>query len=183
MNDDERGNGDIERYRSGPPSPGGTESAEPAQSGSALVEAVSGSLSGRNSVTVESAAARATLVGVPTVDVDEFVYSHQGEPGAHPVALFDVENVGDAPLRWHTSRTQFVGTDEYTYQSAQLSLDPATLGPGCHTRQVEVPPGRRARVVTVVETLPPGVEIAEVVHSVPSQSGLGGRERLVFSLG
>jgi len=197
MSDEERRNGDIERYNrrnldssndrnhalspfSDDDSPHRPNSGEKPSS---IADAVSGSLSRTDAVTVESDSARATLVGIPTIDVEEFVYSHRtDEGGTHPVALFDVENTTDSPLKWQTSRTQFVGDDEYTYQPARLTLDPSQLGPGCHTRQVELPPGRRARLVTLVEALPPGVEIAEVVHSLPSQSGLGGRERLVFSL-
>jgi hypothetical protein len=191
MSDEERRNGDIERYNRGQlDSSNDRERALSSDSPhrsdttpSSISDAVSGSLSRRDAVTVESDSARATLVGIPTIDIEEFVYSHQAdEGGTHPVALFDVENTTDSPLKWQTSRTQFVGDDEYTYQPARLTLDPSQLGPGCHTRKVELPPGRRARVVTLVEALPPGVEIAEVVHSLPAQSGLGGRERLVFTL-
>jgi hypothetical protein len=197
MSDEERRNGDIERYNRGrldsssdgnhvptsSNSSDGHNSHDSPANSSSIADAVSGSLSRRDAVTVESDSVRATLVGIPTIDVEEFVYSHQMDDGGeHAVALFDVENTTDSPLKWQTSRTQFVGDDEYTYQPARLTLDPSQLGPGCHTRQVELPPGRRARVVTLVEVLPPGVEIAEVVHSLPAQSGLGGRERLVFSL-
>ncbi len=185
MSGEDDSDGGIERYRSSRPTSSGERrpTVDSRSASSTLVDTVSGSLSRRHAVTTETSSARATLVGVPTVDVGEFTYSHQDDAGRHPVALFDVENTGESPLRWHASRTQFVGTDDYTYQPARLSLDPETLGPGCHTRQVEIQPGRRARVVTVVEALPAGVEIAEVVHSVPVQRGLGGRERLVFSLG
>lgn len=201
MSDEERRGGDIERdgarRRQLDASDGGSadlpdrrtrssnrsESRLDSSDGASLVDAVAGSLSRRDAVTVESASARATLVGVPTVDVAEFVYSHQSdEIGQRPVALFDVENTSDVPLTWQSTRTQFVGDDTYTYQPSRLALDPSQLGPGCHTRQVEVPPGRKARVVTLVETLPPNVDIVEVVHTLPARTGPGGRERLVFSL-
>lgn len=200
MTDEERRTGDIERFDgdrrrlgSSPRRDGSKparrsertvesrQNSEP--SGTALDDAVSGTLSRRNTVTVESESARATLVGVPTVDVGEFVYSHQSATVEQRlVALFDVENKSESPLKWQTARTQFVGDDQYTYQQARLSLDPAKLGPGCHTRQVELPPGRRARVITLVEELPPNVDIVEVIHSIPATGGLGQRERLVFAL-
>lgn len=118
------------------------------------------------------------LVGLPRVELSEFVYSHQlpSGPDEQPirqVALFDIENRGTGPLRWQAAKTKFIGTDGYTYRQAHESLDPAKLGPGCHTRQIEVEPGRKARFVTLVEELPPGVEIAEVVQTVP---GRGRRE-------
>lgn len=187
MSDEERRPGAIERYegqdltassegRSGQP-------RRPSAEESSLADAVSGSLSRRDAVTVESTSTRTTLVGIPTVDVAEFVYSHHAdETGQRPVALFDVENTSDRPLTWQSTRTQFVGDDAYTYQPSRLALDPSQLGPGCHTRQVEVPPGRKARVVTLVESLPRSVDIVEVVHTLPSRSGASGRERLVFSL-
>jgi hypothetical protein len=114
------------------------------------------------------------LVGLPNVDLSEFVYSHQlaSGPDEQPIrqiALFDIENRGNGPLRWQAAKTKFIGTDGYTYRQAHESLDPAKLGPGCHTRQVEVEPGRKARFVTLVEELPPGVEIAEVVQTVPGR--------------
>lgn len=123
-----------------------------------------------------------TLVALPRIDVEDVVYGHQRtEPGeTRPVALFDVENRGEEPFRWRSARTKFVGSDDYTYRPAHLSLDPARLGPGCHTRQVEVEPGRRARIVTLVERLPRGVEISEVVHAV--STGVGRSERLVFQV-
>jgi hypothetical protein len=43
-----------------------------------------------------------------------------------------------------------------------------------------VEPGRRARMVTLVEQLPAGVEITEVVHTVVFHGS--GSERLVFSV-
>jgi hypothetical protein len=134
--------------------------------------------------TVEARDLTATLVGVPRVDLAEFVYDHQVDPGeegrTRPVALFDLENTGNSPLRWRDARTSFVGDDDYTYQPAHVSLDPAALGPGCHTRQVEIEPGRRARVVTLVEELPAGVEVAEVVHTLTRRRGED--ERLVFAV-
>lgn len=134
--------------------------------------------------TVERRGLTATLVGVPRVALAEFVYDHQldrtDEEQTRPVALFDLENTGDQPLRWRDARTSFVGSDDYTYRPAHVSLDPAQLGPGCHTRQVEIEPGRRARVVTLVEELPADVEVVEVVHTLAA--GRGDDERLVFSV-
>lgn len=201
MSDEKRRAGDIERYSSrqldssrtgndrnhSPASRTGDELGtgnSGSTDSSSIAEAVSGTLSRPRSITVESQSAKATLVGVPSLDIEPFVYSHQADGGdEHHVALFDVENTSDRPIRWQSSKTQFIGDDDYTYQPARISLDPAKLGPGCHTRQVELPPGKRARVVTLAEAVPPGVEIVEVVHSFTSQSGPGGRERLVFSLG
>jgi hypothetical protein len=189
MSDDKRRAGDIERYDGDRPRSDSartnhrrelasrdSNAVQSAEAGS-IADAVSGSLSSRETVTVASDSARATLVGVPRVDIEEFVYDHQVDSGGQqPVALFDVENTSDSPLRWQSSRTQFIGDDEYTYGPARASLDPSSLGPGCHTRQVEVQPGRKARIVTLVESLPANVEVVEVVHS------LGSNERLVFTL-
>jgi len=207
MNNEERGDGDIERFskrgvdtarnrtRSKTPTRRFTDSNTPASRGDdgttsgqtaepdSLAAAVSGSLSWGQSVTVETESATATLVGVPRVDIQEFVFSHRAEDDTErPVALFDVENKTERPLRWQSTRTQFVGTDEYTYSPARTSLDPESLGPGCHTRQVELPPGKRARVVTLVEELPRDVEIVEVIQTLSPGVGTTGTERLVFSL-
>lgn len=142
--------------------------------------------SGGRPVTVETDSLAVTLVDMPRITVGEFVYDHQVEPSreadTRPVALFDVENTSARPLRWKSARTQFIGDDGYTYQPAHLSLDPSRLGPGCHTRQVEIEPGRRARVVTLVEQLPAGVDIVEVVHAFTARGGRAETERLVFSL-
>jgi hypothetical protein len=134
------------------------------------------------SVTVDSESITATLIGVPRVDIHEFVYDHQLGLGHDPeetrsVAMFDLENTGRHTITWRPSRTRFIGTDDYTYQPSRLSLDPSQLGPGCHTRHVEIEPERRARVVTLVEQLPPGVEVAEVVQKVTI---FGDSQRLTF---
>ena len=135
--------------------------------------------------TVDTQALSATLVGVPRVDLEEFVYPHQLDPDREeeprPVALFDIENCSDQRLRWRSARTKFIGTDEYTYQPARLSLEPDQLGPGCHTRQVELEPGSKARMVTLVEQLPGNVEVAKVVQTVPRR-GVAQDERLVFAV-
>lgn len=210
MSDEDSGDGDIERYNSTHNESVGDESTRIAsvegesdridsaasRSGSpvrdsggqgsdssdSLTDAVANSLSGPQSVTVESDSASVTLVGVPTVDIEEFIFDHQEGGTQRSVALFDVENKSDSPLRWQSTRTQFIGDDEYTYSPSRQSLDPDTLGPGCHTRQVQVPPGKRARVVTLVEELPPGVEVVEVVQTLSAGVGTTGNERLVFSL-
>jgi hypothetical protein len=156
--------------------------ADRPQSADSLAEAVERS-AGRPS-TVETRGLTATLVGVPRIDLAEFVYDHQLDPAeegrTRPVALFDLENTSERPLRWRDARTAFVGDDDYPYQPAHLSLDPAALGPGCHTRQVEIEPGRRARLVTLVEELPAGVEVSEVVHTHSTRRGED--QRLVFSV-
>jgi len=141
---------------------------------------------GPTPVTVESDVVRVTLLGVTRVRLSEFVYTHQldgdtehGE--TRPVAMFDVENTSDRPLCWQSGRTKFIGGDDYTYGESTLSLDPAQLGPGCHTRRVEIEPGRRARVVTLVERLPDTVEVEEIVHTLSSRH-CGEAQRLVFSV-
>jgi hypothetical protein len=45
-----------------------------------------------------------------------------------------------------------------------------------------LPPGKRARVVTLVEELPHGVDVSEVVQTLSAGVGTAGNERLVFSL-
>ncbi|WP_436902767.1 hypothetical protein [Halovenus halobia] len=135
--------------------------------------------------TVDTGSLSATLVGVPRIDLQEFVYPHQLDPdreeGPRPVALFDIENCSDQRLRWRSARTKFIGSDEYAYQPARLSLEPDQLGPGCHTRQVELEPNSKARMVTLVEQLPQGVEVAKVVQTVP-RAGAAQNERLVFAV-
>ncbi|MEF8936313.1 MAG: hypothetical protein V5A32_00045 [Halovenus sp.] len=136
------------------------------------------------SVTVDSESITATLVGVPRVDIHEYVYDHQLGLGHDPeetrsIATFDLENTGRHSIKWRPSRTRFIGTDDYTYQPSKLSVDPSQLGPGCHTRQVEIEPDRRARVVTLVEQLPSGVEVAEVIQKLTI---FGDSQRLTFSV-
>jgi len=147
------------------------------------VAEIAESLSGR-SITVDTESITATLIGVPRVGIHEFVYDHQLGVGHAPdetrqVAMFDLRNTGQYPVKWRSSRTRFIGTDGYTYQPAQLSLDPSRLGPGCHTRQVEIEPQRRARVVTLVEQLPDDVEVAEVVQKLTT---FGDSQRLTFAV-
>lgn len=141
---------------------------------------VTGQFSGR-SAAVDTAAVTVTVLAVPQVDAREVVYDHQHDgidPGAtRPLVLFDVENTSEEPLRWRPGRTQFVGDDDYTYGTSSLALDPSAFGPGCHTRSVTIDPGRRARVVTLVEQLPDGVTIEEVGYRIHA-----GDERLRFQL-
>lgn len=158
--------------------------AADAGSANSLADAVAQTAS--RPTTVESDSLSATLVGVPRIDLQEFVYAHQLDPtepeqGSRPVALFDMTNRTDRRLRWRSARTKFIGTDEYTYQPAQLSLEPAQLGPGCHTHRVELEPGSKARMVTLVEQLPQGVEVAKVVQTIPHR-GATQNERLVFAV-
>lgn len=140
-------------------------------------------------VTVETDTITATLVGLPTVDVREVAYEHRidrdrletGET-AQALALFDLHNTSGFPLRWTSSRTRFVGDDGYTYSPSPLSIDRSALGPGIHTGRVEIQPDRRARVATLVEQLPAGVEVVEVVQTLPVRAGDAGSERLVFAV-
>lgn len=176
MSDDES---EIERHESG-------DSLEtPTSSPSTIADVLAETAV--QSTSVETETVDATLVGVPELELEEFVYAHQLD-GSHDagerrqVALFDLKNTGDQPIRWRSARTKFIGDDEYTYRPAHVSLEPASLGPGCHTGQVEIEPGHRARMVTLVERLPPGVEITQVVQTV-AWTGSGSSERLVFSLG
>lgn len=136
--------------------------------------------------TVETGSVAATLLGVPHVSVREFVYDHRldssVDPGeTRPIVLLDVHNTGRRPLRWQANRMKILGDDDYTYSPSSLTLDPASLGPGCHTRQVEIEPGRRARVVTLVEALPPGVTVDEVIQTLVPRGGTQS-QRLAFSL-
>jgi len=140
-------------------------------------------------VTVETDSVSATLVAIPEVDVRELAYEHRidrsrldGDAPTQPVALFDLHNVGRFPITWRSSRTRFIGDDGYSYEPAQLSLDPGQLGPGIHTRRVEIRPDRRARVATLVERLPAGVDVAEAVQTVSVQAAGTETEQLVFSL-
>lgn len=175
------GRGRPRRAKSGGRPAEGRRERSPASG--TLVEELAGSLEG-TAATVETATAVATLVGVPRVDLREFAYAHQidgSERVTRSVALFDLENTGDRPLCWRTERTKFIGDDDYSYRRAHLSLDPSSLGPGCHTRRVEIEPGRRARVVTPVERMPPDTEVAEVVHRFSAHRH-GEDERLSFSV-
>jgi hypothetical protein len=125
------------------------------------------------SLTIETDLLTVTLVGVPRVSIADLVYAHQQNEMADTdvirhCALFDVENTDDAPLHWLSRRTSFIGTDGYTYGRAHVDLDPAALAPGCHTNHVVIQPRSRARVITPVEQLPRGVDIAAVIHTVAS---------------
>jgi len=138
------------------------------------------------SLTVETPLLTATLVGVPHVQLAEFVYTHQRESlqavgATRACALFDIENTSSRRLRWTSRRTAFIGSDKYTYRQAHVSLDPSKLGPGCYPTQVTIEPGCRARVITPVEQLPPAVDVAKVVHTV-SAPGRRGSQQLTFSL-
>ena len=137
------------------------------------------------SVTVSTESVTATLLGTPRIDLQEYVFPHQLErhraTGETRVcALFDIENTSRRPIQWGPRQTTFVGTDAYTYRQAQLSLDPSRLGPGCHSRLVEIQPGCRARVMTLVEQLPSTVEVARVIHTVGSHHA--NRRRLTFDV-
>ena len=128
---------------------------------------LAGQLAGR-SAAIRTDGISGTILAVPNVELGAVAYDHQldaaEEAQQRPLILLDLENTGDEPLRWNPNRTRFLGTDDYTYQPSSLSLDPDRFGPGCHTRSVTIEPGRRARVVTLIEELPAGVEIETVVH-------------------
>lgn len=135
--------------------------------------------------TTETELVRATLVGLPRVPIYDFVYDHRLDSSHDPdetraIALFDIENTWDQPLLWQSARTRFFGDDDYTYQTSHMELDPSRLGPGCHSRQVEIPPGRRARMATLAEELPAGVDVAKVVHTLSPSSA--DKQRLHFSV-
>ena len=135
-------------------------------------------------LTIETGAVRATLIGVPQVRVDDLVYAHHRRRLGDPVracALFDVENTGSVPIHWTTRQTKFIGTDSYTYNRANISLDPAALGAGCHPSQVDIEPGCRARVIVPVEQLPGHVDVAKVVQRVAFRGRLS-TQRLTYTL-
>lgn len=189
MGNSEQPGPEIEPHRRAhTPAPRGPAGDQPRCSGDltgsrgTLADAVAGAAT--NPATAETESLTATLVGIPELELGEFVYPHQlSDPETEetrPVALFDLENRSDRPLRWRSARTKFVGDDRYTYRAAHVSLEPDSLGPGCHTRQVEIEPGYRARMVTMVERLPRDVEIVEVVQTVARRAPAED-ERLVFS--
>lgn len=179
------------RRNDSPPSSGHSETVSPTALGADPPVAAGDGSSAlpAQQVSVETDTIAATLLDVPLVDIQEVAYDHQIDPArleagdtTQSVALFDLHNVGSLPVTWASSRTQFVGTDGYTYKPAQLAIDPGELGPGIHTRRVEIRPGRRARVATLVEQLPAGVEIAEVTQQVSVAAAGADTERLVFDL-
>lgn len=135
-------------------------------------------------LTIKTGAVTATLIGVPAVRIDDLVYEHQREQlggTKRQCALFDIENTGSDLINWTGRRTKFIGTDNYTYEAAHVSLDPSQLGPGCYPTQVEIEPGCRARVITPVEQLPSAVDVAKVIQTVAVRGRLG-RQRLTFTL-
>jgi len=140
--------------------------------------------SGR-SAAIETDAVSGTVLAVPKVELGTVVYDYQldavDETDRRPLVLFDLENTGEEPLRWTPGRTRFLGTDDYTYQPSKLSLDPDQFGPGCHTRSVTIEPGRRARVVTLVEELPDGVEIQGLVHRLQGSDTGDGRIEITLA--
>lgn len=153
-------------------------------------DAQSGSASDRIQVltgeplTIETGDVTATLVGVPQAQIDDLIYAHQRNEivsSTYTCALFDVENTSNAPIHWISRRTKFIGSDGYTYKQANLSLNPSRLGAGCFSRQVKIEPGCRARIITLVEQLPPGVDVKKVIHTISPRGRLG-NQRLAFSL-
>jgi len=198
LNDDHHENpGDLSRSTGHPDSTGstgpparrsGSSTPEPAdrEASKPFVDRLTDRIdsSSGQPLTVSTDGLTVRLLGVPRVAVDEVVYAHQldrqVDGDSRPSALFDIENTSDRLIRWNPKRTSFIGTDSYTYRGAHLSVDPARLGPGCHTRPVEIDPGCRARVMTLVERLPQSVEVARVVHSVRSRRHTD--QRLTFEL-
>lgn len=136
------------------------------------------------SLTIETGAVRATLVGVPHVRVDDLVYAHHRdrlEASTRPCALFDVENTSSAPINWTSRQTKFIGTDDYTYRHSHISLDPSKLGPGCYPSQIEIEPGCRARIITPVEQLPSSVGVSKVIQQVTFRGRLAS-QKLTYTL-
>lgn len=135
-------------------------------------------------LTIETGDVTATLVGVAQVRIDDLVYAHQRNgivSSIRTCALFDIKNTSNVPIHWMSRQTKFIGSDGYTYRQANLSLDPSRLGAGCFSRQVEVEPGCRARIITPVEQLPPRVDVKKVVHTISLRGRLG-NQRLAFSI-
>ena len=124
-----------------------------------------------SALTIETDRLTATLVGVPTVSIAELIYSHHRDAVADTgavrhCAMFDVENTGDRRLHRLSRHTTFIGSDGSTYDRAPIALNTAELAPGCHTNHVVIEPRCSARVITPVEQLPQGVDVATVVHTV-----------------
>jgi len=174
--DSQNSSGELSRTASGIGSGGLSDSRSDAP--------LDSQLSGR-STAIETDTVSGTILAVPQVELGTVVYDYQldADEGTdrRPLVLFDLENTGQKPLRWNPGRTRFLGTDDYTYQSATLSLDPDQFGPGCHTRSVTIEPGRRARVVTLVEDLPDGVEIEGIVHRLRGSDTGDGRIEITLA--
>ncbi|MFC7043938.1 hypothetical protein [Halonotius sp. GCM10025705] len=139
-----------------------------------------------SSIIIETGLLTVTLVGVPKVSITDLVYAHHRDVVAESeetrfCAMFDIENTSNMPIQWRSQRTTFIGTDGYTYEKAHVALDSAALAPGCHTNHVIVQPGCRARIVTPVEQLPQGIEVAKVVHTVSPRT-TEPNQRLNFTL-
>ena len=127
-----------------------------------------------------------TLVGIPRISVADLVYTHDRKKisstkSSRFCAMFVVENTSTSPVQWRSQRTKFIGSDGYTYDRSHVSLDPSALAPGCHTTQIEIEPKCRARVITPVETLPQGIDVAKVIHTVPANKN-NPKQRLIFTL-
>jgi hypothetical protein len=138
------------------------------------------------SLTIETDMLTATLVGVPKVSIADLVYNHHRDKVAETgttrfCAMFDVENSSTSPIQWRSAQTSFIGSDGYTYERAHVGLNSASLAPGCHTNHVVIEPRCRARVVTPIEQLPQGVDVAKVIHTV-SASATGPNQRLIYRL-
>jgi hypothetical protein len=139
-----------------------------------------------SSLTIETDMLNVTLVGVPKISVVDLVYAHHQDAvdKSDPTrfcAMFDIKNTSNSLAHWRSQRTKFIGSDGYTYDQSHISLDSSTLAPGCHTTQVKIEPGCRARVITSVEKLPMGTDVAKVIHTVPSNRNRP-EHRLIFTL-
>lgn len=82
------------------------------------------------------------------------------------LVVFDVENTSDRLIAWETGDTKFHGTDGYTYTSSNHALNEHLLSARLNLNYAEIEAGRKAKVVTLVESMPEGVEVEEIVHTL-----------------
>jgi len=139
-----------------------------------------------DSLTVETRELTVTLVGVPRIAVGDLLDDrHRNDEIAADAtrhcALFDIENTSEVPVHWLSRHTTFVGSDGTTYGTADLPVDSAQLPPGCYTNHVGIEAWNRARVMTPVETLPDGVSVEKVIHTL-DDGRYAADQRLLFTL-
>jgi len=138
-----------------------------------------------SSLTIETDRLTATLVGVPTVSIADLIYTPHRDVVADTeavrhCAMFDVENTSEERLHWLSHRTTVIGGDGYRYGQAHVALNSAELAPGCYTNHVVIEPRCSARVITPVERVPPGVDVAKVIHTVALKQAPN--QRLIYTL-
>lgn len=138
-----------------------------------------------DSLTIETPDLTVTLVGVPRIAVGDLLDDrHRGDIPADATrhcALFDIENTGEVPVHWLSRHTTFVGSDGTTYGTTDLPVDSAQLPPGCYTNHVGIEARNRARVMTPVETLPEGVGVEKVIHTL-DDGRYAADQKLLFTL-